>query len=50
MDKDRDFSGDELFIEIMNSVSPRLQKPFQDAAIIIMAKYFEICEIFKEPK
>ena len=49
-DKDRDFSGDELFIEIMNSVSPRAEISFQDAAIIIMAKYFEICEIFKEPK
>ena len=50
IDKEKKFSGDELFIEIMNAVSPKAEISFQNAAIIIMAKYFEICEIFEEPK
>ena len=50
IDKARDFSGDELFIEIRNTVSPRAEIYCRIAAIIIMAKYFEICEIFEEPK
>ena len=49
-DKARDFSGDELFIEIMNAVSPKAEISFQNAAIIIMAKYFKTCDIFEEPK
>ena len=50
IDKAREFSGDKLFIEIMNTISHKPEQLFQSAAIIIMAKYFEICDIFEEPK
>ena len=50
IDKARKFSGDRLFIGIMNTISHKQEKRFQSAAIIIMAKYFEICDIFEEPK
>ena len=50
IDKKDKFSGDDLFIQIMDEISPRSEGPFQGIAIIIMAKYFEICEIFEEPK
>lgn len=42
--------GDELFWTIVNKVSPRAESPYQAAVIVIMAKYFETCDIFEEPK
>jgi hypothetical protein len=45
----RVFSGDELFWTIVNKASPRVAQPFQSAVIVIMAKYFEACDIFERP-
>ncbi len=50
INKAREFSGDKLFMKIMNTISHRQEQLFQFAAIIIMAKYFEICDIFKKPE
>lgn len=41
--------GQELFWNIVDRVSPRNEKVFQETAMVIMAKYFETCDIFEEP-
>jgi hypothetical protein len=41
--------GDDLFILIAKKLAPRNQKMFLDAALVIMAKYFESCDIFEKP-
>lgn len=48
----REFSttGENVFWEILEQCTPRKEKAFQDAVIVIMAKYFESCDIFEEPK
>lgn len=40
---------DELFWKIVNLLSPKVQQIYQATVIIIMAKYFESCDIFEEP-
>ncbi len=42
--------GDKLFWAIVNSASPKASQMYQIAVIVIMSKYFESCDIFKEPK
>lgn len=42
-------NGDELFWEIINTASPKIIQIYQIAVIVIMSKYFESCDIFKEP-
>lgn len=42
-------SQDELFWKIVNLLSPKPQQIYQTTVIIIMAKYFESCDIFEEP-
>ncbi|MBN4049989.1 hypothetical protein JYT17_00030 [Nitrospira defluvii] len=42
-------SGSDLFWEIVNTLSPKVRASYQSAAIILMAKYFETCDIFEEP-
>jgi len=42
-------TGRDLFWAIVNEASPQLKKKYQDSVIVIMAKYFETCDIFKEP-
>lgn len=42
--------GDELFWAIVNNLSPRVESAYQAAVIVIMAKYFETCDIFEEPE
>ena len=42
--------GDDLFWAIVNSASPKASQSFQAAVIVIMSKYFEACDIFKEPQ
>jgi len=41
--------GDDLFWSIVNNASPKKETPYQTAVIIVMAKYFESCDIFEEP-
>jgi hypothetical protein len=43
-------SGDELFWSIVKKASPRNEVSFQSAVIVIMAKYFEACDIFERPE
>lgn len=47
---DGEFTGDLIFWEIVKSGAPRQDQVCRDAIIIIMAKFFESCDIFKEPK
>ena len=42
--------GSELFWEMVNMISPRAQTSYQVAVIVLMAKYFETCDIFEEPQ
>ena len=44
------FSADELFWSIVKKASPRNEVSFQSAVIVIMAKYFEACDIFERPE
>ncbi len=42
--------ADILFFSILNELSPRKESRYQNAVLVIMAKYFEVCDIFEEPK
>jgi len=44
------YSGSELFWQIVNMTSPKAENRFQSACIVLMAKYFETCDIFEEPE
>ncbi len=44
------FSGDDLFWEIVDICSPRGDYMCRSAIMVIIAKYFESCDIFEEPK
>ncbi len=46
----KSFSGSKLFWEIVNMISTRPEASFQSAVIVLLAKYFETCDIFEEPK
>lgn len=50
VDLKNNYSGDELFWEIVAKISPRQETGIQTAVIILLAKYFETCDIFEEPK
>ncbi len=41
--------GDLVFFDILHSLVPKNTRAAEDAAIILMAKYFESCDIFEEP-
>lgn len=42
-------SGDNIFWELINVCSPKNEQAYQNAVIIVLAKYFESCDIFEEP-
>ncbi len=42
--------SDMIFDFILKTASPRNNKAFKDAVLILMAHYFESCDIFEEPK
>lgn len=44
-----EMSGDDLFMQILSKISPKDMRMYKDAALVIMAKYFEVCDIFEEP-
>ncbi len=48
--KDFKTKGDNIFWELINKCSPKAEQAYQCAVITIMAKYFESCDIFEEPK
>ncbi len=43
-------SGSDLFWKMVGAISPRTESHVQAASIVLMAKYFETCDIFREPK
>ena len=40
----------ELFWKMVEIISLKPESSYQSAAIVLMAKYFEVCDIFEEPK
>ncbi len=50
LEKSNGKSGDDLFWAIVNQASPKPEFSYQTAVIVIMAKYFETCDIFEEPE
>lgn len=42
--------GDKLFWSIVNRISARNNKMYQESAIVILSKYFETCDIFEYPE
>jgi C-terminal domain 10 of the ABC-three component (ABC-3C) systems len=49
LNKKSNINGDDLFWAIVAEASPRTEQMSQTAVIVIMSKYFESCDIFKEP-
>jgi hypothetical protein len=43
------YSGDELFFSILGIATPKETFPFKNSTLVIMAKYFESCDIFEDP-
>lgn len=41
--------GDLRFFHILKKITPSESKPAQDAAFVLMAYYFESCDIFEDP-
>ena len=48
--KDLPTTGDNIFWAMINECSPRNERQYLLPIITIMAKYFESCDIFEEPK
>lgn len=44
------YSGDQLFMSMIEQLSPKQTQPYQNTVIIIMARYFETCDIFEKPE
>jgi len=45
-----EYSGDYIFWEMVIQCSPENKSALQQAAITLISKYFESCDIFDEPK
>lgn len=43
------YAGSDLFWQIVDDISPKASRSYQAASIVLMAKYFETCDIFEEP-
>jgi hypothetical protein len=41
--------GDDLFWAVVTEASPKAESMYQAAVIVLMAKYFESCDIFEDP-
>jgi len=41
--------GDRVFFRLLNDVAPKAGKQVQDAAIVIIAYFFEKCDVFEDP-
>lgn len=44
-----EYQGDNLFWKIVERCCPKLEKQYISPISVIMAKYFECCDIFEEP-
>jgi len=43
------YQGDELFLSIVEVITPQNKMIYQTPVYVIMAKYFESCDIFERP-
>lgn len=41
--------GDRIFFSLLNTIAPDATKPVQDAAIVLIAYFFEKCDVFEDP-
>lgn len=41
--------GDQVFMHILNEASPKETEPYESAVLVLMAYYFEACDIFEDP-
>ena len=48
-ERNKKYSGNELFWEMVNMISTKSDASFQSAGIILISKYFETCDVFEEP-
>jgi hypothetical protein len=39
-----------VFFRLLSDLAPGATKQVQDAAIVLIAYYFEKCDVFQEPK
>ena len=46
---DSEHKNDTVFFHIFESATPQKVKPIQDAVLVLMAYYFEFCDIFEAP-
>jgi len=42
-------SGDRIFFRLLNEIAPDATKQVQDAAIVLIAYFFEKCDLFEDP-
>jgi hypothetical protein len=42
-------SGDGIFVALLQAIVPRARPDIQDAAIVLMAYFFESCDIYEHP-
>lgn len=48
-ENDHEYSGDNLFWDIVKSCMPKNENVYEAATLTILSKYFESCDIFEEP-
>ena len=47
--KTKENKNDQVFLYILEKASPRQNKAVKDAVLVLMAYYFEYCDIFEDP-
>ena len=43
-------SADDVFFRMLELGAPRKKAPYQDAFLVVLAKYFEACDVFESPE
>lgn len=46
---DNEIRGDVIFFQILSEIAPSDSRSAQDAALVVMAFFFESCDIFEDP-
>ena len=41
--------GDRVFFRMLSDIAPKANKQVQDAAIVLIAYFFEKCDVFEDP-
>jgi hypothetical protein len=42
--------GDDIFARMLQIGVPKQHAPYQDAFMVVLAKYFEACDVFESPE